>query len=291
MPMTQTHELATPEVMLVYDVRGPLPAPGERPPLMMVGAPMDASGFASLASHFDDRTVVTYDPRGIGRSVRRDGDALYTPDRNATDLHRIIEALDCGPVQMFASSGGAIGALSLVSSRPDDVSTLVAHEPPMLTMLPDAEDAFAAERSVQETYDERGWGHGMAAFLDMTSWSGEFTDAFARRDASDPAAFGLPIDDDGSRDDPVLSGASNPITAYRTDFDALVAVSTRIVIGVGARSRGHLTGRTSEAVARALGSETVEFPGDHGGFLGGEFGQTGDPEAFAATLRRVLDRR
>ncbi|MDN5854479.1 MAG: alpha/beta hydrolase [Actinomycetia bacterium] len=288
--MTQTHELATPEAMLVYDVHGPLPPVGGRPPLMMVAAPMDASGFASLASHFEDRTVVTYDPRGTGRSVRRDGDASYTADRNATDIHRIIEALDAGPVEMFASSGGAGSALCLAVVHPDDVSTLVAHEPPMLAMLPDAERAFAAERAVQETYAERGWGHGMAAFLDMSSWSGEFTDAFTAREAPDPSAFGLPADDDGSRDDPLLSGASNSITSCRTDFDALADVSTRIVIAVGVESRSQITGRTSEAVAQALGRQVVEFPGDHGGFLGGEFGQAGDPEAFAATLRRVLGR-
>ena len=289
MAMNQTHQLATPEAMLAYDVRGPLPPVGGRPPLMMVGAPMDASGFDSLAAHFEDRTVVTYDPRGLGRSVRRDGDASYTADWNAADMHQVIQALDAGPVEMFASSGGAVSALSLVSTHPDDVSTLVAHEPPMLALLPDAERAFAAERAVQKVYRERGWGHGMAAFLDLGSWEGELTEEFAERPVPDPAAFGLPVDDDGSRDDPLLSGASNPITAFRTDVDALALVSTRIVIAAGVESRGLLTGRTSAAIAQALGERVVEFPGDHGGFLGGEFGQQGKPEAFAATLRKVLD--
>ncbi len=289
MAMSQSHQLATPEAMLAYDVRGPLPPAGGRPPLMMVAAPMDASGFTSLAAHFEDRTVVTYDPRGTGRSVRRDGDAAYTADRNATDIHRVIEALEVGPVEMFASSGGAVSAFSLIATHPEDVTTLVAHEPPMLAMLPDSERAFAAERAVQEAYAERGWGHGMAAFLAMSSWSGEFTDEFAKRPLPDPAEFGLPTEDDGSRDDPLLSGLSNPITAYRVDFDALTAASTRIVIGVGVESRNEITGRTAAAVAQALGTEAVEFPGDHGGFLGGEFGQSGEPEAFAATLRRVLD--
>jgi hypothetical protein len=35
-------------------------------------------------------------------------------------------------------------------------------------------------------------------------------------------------------------------------------------------------------------SAPVAFPGGHGGFLGGEYGQTGEPDAFAATLRQVL---
>lgn len=287
--MTQTHELASSEAVVVYDVHGPLPTADRRPPLLMIGAPMDASGFTSLASHFTDRTVVTYDPRGMGRSLRRDDSAAHTADLNASDVHRIVEALDAGPVEMFASSGGAVSALALVAAHPGDVDTLVAHEPPLLALLPDAERAFAAERAVQETYHERGWGHGMAAFIGLTSWSGAFTDEFAALPAPDPAAFGLPIDDDGSRNDPLLSGASNPITAYRPGIDALAEVPTRIVIAVGAESRDLLTGRTSEAIAHALGRRTVEFPGGHGGFLGGEFGQQGDPAAFAARLREVLD--
>ena len=54
-------------------MRGPLTPPADHPPLVMIGQPMTAEGFDSLASHFTDRTVVTYDPRGLGRSTRTDG--------------------------------------------------------------------------------------------------------------------------------------------------------------------------------------------------------------------------
>ena len=47
----------------------------------------------------------------------------------------------------------------------------------------------------------------------MTSWQGEFTDDYFAQPAPDPAAFGMPTDDDGSRDDPLLSGPSCAITA------------------------------------------------------------------------------
>jgi pimeloyl-ACP methyl ester carboxylesterase len=193
-------------------------------------------------------------------------------------------------VEMFASSGGAVTAFALVTAHPDDVTTLVAHEPPLLGLLPDAERAFAGERGVQAVYQAKGWGHGMAAFIALTSWRGEFTDDFAAGATPDPAAFGLPVDDDGSREDPLLSGISNAITAYRPDVAALTAAPTRVVVAAGADSDGLLTGRTSAAVAEALGQEVTVFPGDHGGFLGGEFGQQGDPAAFAARLREVLDR-
>ena len=286
--MTTTATLDTPEAALAYDVRGPLPTADGRPPLFLIAAPMDASGFGSLAGHFLDRTVITYDPRGMGRTTRHDGRSDHTPEQNADDVHRIIGAIG-GPVEMFASSGGAVTAFALLVDHPDDVTTLVAHEPPLLALLPDAERAFAGERDVQAVYHAKGWGHGMAAFIALTTWKGEFTDEWAAGDAPDPAVFGMPVDDDGSREDPLLSGVSNAITAYRPDVAALTAAPTRIVVAVGAESEGLLTGRTSAAVADALGQEVTIFPGGHGGFLGGEFGQQGEPEAFAARLREVLD--
>ncbi len=286
--MTETRTLDTPEAVLAYDVRGPLPPADGRPPLFLIAAPMDASGFGSLAGYLADRTVITYDPRGLGRSTRHDGRVEHTPEQNADDVHRIIEAVG-GPVEMFASSGGAVTALALIAAHPGDVTTVVAHEPPLLGLLPDAERAFAAEREVQAAYQAKGWGHGMAAFIGLTSWQGEFTDDYAAGAAPDPSAFGLPADDDGSRADPLLSGISNAITAYRPDLAAVTAGPTRVVVAVGAESEGLLTGRTSAAVADALGQEVVVFPGGHGGFLGGEFGQAGHPEAFAARLREVLD--
>lgn len=173
--MTQ-HTLELPEVDLVYDVHGPLPTADGRPPLMMIGQPMDASGFQAQVALFDDRTVVTYDPRGLGRSKRRDGGVTNDPEVQAEDVHAIIEALGAGPVDMLASSGGAVTALALVTAHPHDVATLVAHEPPIDSVLPDAEAVHRARVAYTQVYQDRGWGAGMAAFVAMTSWEGEVTD-------------------------------------------------------------------------------------------------------------------
>src|SRR6266446_2591524 len=105
-----THKLVATEADIVYDVHGPLPPADGRPPLFMIGQPMAASGFSTLASYFPDRTVITYDPRGLGRSTRKDGRVDNTPTVQADDVHAVIEALGVGPVEMFASSGGAVSA-------------------------------------------------------------------------------------------------------------------------------------------------------------------------------------
>ena len=284
-PTTRT--LDVPGATITYDVRGALPATDGPVPLLFIGQPMDASGFGTLASFFPDRTVVTYDPRGLGRSTRSDGDVTNTPQQQAEDLHLLIAELG-GPVDLFGSSGGAVTGLHLVSTHPEGVRTFVAHEPPLLTVLPDADRAFAAERRVQEVYHRRGWGAGMAAFIALTSVQGEFPEAFGR-ELPDPADFGLPSDDDGSRADPLLSGASNAVTAYRPDVAALTSASSEVVVAGGIESRDTMTWRTSAALADALGQELTVFPSDHGGFLGDEFGRPGQPEAFAVRLRQVLD--
>ncbi len=281
--------LETPEVGLVYDIHGPLPTADGRPPLVMIGQPMDAGGFSTLASLFPDRTVITYDPRGLGRSRRKDGRVDHAPEVQAADVHALIEALGAGPVEMFASSGGAVTALALVAAFPDDVTTLVAHEPPLIPVLPDAEAAERARAGVRDAYQDRGSGAGMAAFIMMTSWRGEYTDDYFAQPAPDPAAFGMATADDGSRDDPLLSDRSWAVSSYRPDADALAAAPTRVVIAVGEESAGTFTDRTSVAVAQLLGQQPTVFPSHHGGFVGGDSGYAGQPEAFARRLREVLD--
>ena len=286
--MTTTHMLETRGAAIAYDVHGPLPPADGRPPLVMIGQPMTASGFGALAPHFPDRTVVTYDPRGLGRSTRSDGRTDNTPTVQAEDVHAVIAALGAGPVELFASSGGAVTALALVAAHPEDVATLVAHEPPLIPVLPDAAAAERARIGLRDAYEAGGRSHGMAAFIAMTSWQGEFTDEYFAQPAPDPAAFGMPAEDDGTRDDPLLSDASWAVTAYEPDAAALDAAPTRIVIAAGEESAGTFTARTAEATAHLLGQQATVFPSHHGGFLGGEFGYAGQPEAFASRLREVL---
>ena len=281
-----THTIDVPGAVITYDIR-PNPTTTE-PVLLLIGSPMGASGFGTLASHFADRTVVTYDPRGVERSVKADPATESTPDEHADDLHRVISALDAGPVDIFASSGGAVNALALVAKHPEQVRTLVAHEPPAAQMLPDRAGALAASEDIGATYKRSGFGPAMAKFIGMVSFTGPIPDDYADRPAPDPAMFGLPTEDDGNRNDPLLMQNIITCTHYKFDFDALRAASTRIVIGCGVESEGQMAYRAGAAVAERLGTTVVTFPSGHGGFLGNEYGQPGDPDGFAATLRGVL---
>ena len=122
----------------------------------------------------------------------------------------------------------------------------------------------------------------------MVTFRGPLPDEFATQPPPDPAMFGMPTEDDGSRDDVMLANLGSGI-GFTPDADRLKAASTTIVMAVGEGSEGEIAHRGGVAVAELLGTEPVVFPSDHAGFLGGEYGQSGDPEAFAARLREVLD--
>ena len=284
-PTTRTLEV--PGAVLTYDIRSAA-GTGSEPVLLLIGSPMGASGFVTLAGHFSDRTVVTYDPRGVERSTKADPGSPSTPEQHADDVQRIIAELGSGPVDLFASSGGAVNALALVARHPEQVLTLVAHEPPLAAILPDREAALAACRAVQDAYLRGGFGPGMARFIALVGHKGPIDVGYLDQPAPDPGMFGLPTEDDGKRTDPLMAQNMLSSTSFEPDFRALAAASTRIVIGAGAESEGQLASRGAYAAAERLGTTPVIFPGGHGGFLGDEYGQPGEPDEFAAKLREIL---
>jgi pimeloyl-ACP methyl ester carboxylesterase len=286
MTKLETHTLDAPGAVLHYDVRDN--DASAEPALLLVGSPMETAGFGTLAGHFTDRTVVTYDPRGAGRSKRTDGALETTTEEQADDLRRLIAALGAGPVDIFGSSGGAVNALALVATHPEQVRTLVAHEPPSAQVLPDRDEVVATCAAIHETYLREGLGPAMAKFIAFVSYPGPLPAGFAGEPGPDPASFGLPAQDDGSRDHPLVGLNMISTPGYRHDFDALRAAPARIVIGVGTQSANMVAGRAGTAVAERLGTAPVTFPGGHDGFVGGEYGGMGEPDAFAATLRNVL---
>jgi pimeloyl-ACP methyl ester carboxylesterase len=286
MTAVETGTLEVPGATLTYDIR-PGDGSSNEPPLFLIGSPMGSGGFVTLASHFPDRTVITYDPRGVERSIAHDKDAAITPHVQAEDVHAIIESVG-GPVDLFASSGGAVVTLDLVANHPTDLRTAVAHEPPLASVVPDREQALAATKAIGDTYRAKGFGHGMAKFMQVVMHQGPFTPEAVAAPAMDPAMFGMPTDDDGNRSDLMLGHSMRWLVTYEPDFDAIRQAPTRLVIAVGAASHGELAQRGGQEVAKRLGQNPTPFPGDHGGFAGGEYGQTGEPEAFAAKLREVL---
>ncbi|GAA3543037.1 alpha/beta hydrolase [Nonomuraea rosea] len=271
--MATIHTLDVPGARLRYEVRG------SGPLLLVTGAPMAAGDFAPLADAMArDHTVVTHDPRGISGSVLDDPEQDSTPELRADDLAAILDALGAEQADVFGSSGGAVTGLALVARHPGRVRTLVAHEPPSLELLPDAAEQHAAVDDMIETFHRHGVGAAFAKFMANAGFE----------DGGEGAPTAPPTGPPGEPSEQTLADGARffahelrGTTRYVPDVAALTAGPARVVVGIGAGSRSLVTYRTSEALAGLLGTEPVEFPGDHGGFIGhaAEFGEV---------LRKVL---
>lgn len=283
---TKTYTLDVPGAMLTYDIHEPRTS-GDHPPLFIFGSPMGASGFAQLVPHFGDRPVITYDPRVMDRSRIQAGSEL-TMEVHGDDLHRVVEAAGLGRVDAFGSSGGGTAALSWAVKHPDEIRILVAHEPPLTALLEDHDTLHKVVADIVETYRRSGFGPAMAKFIQLAMQTGPLPVDYLDQPAPDPAQFGLPAEDDGSRDDGLL-GWNLAMPPFLPDADALHASGVRILPATGADGEGTMARRGGEALAELLGTEPIVFPGDHGGFVANEWTPDNDPAAFAHKLRHVLD--
>jgi pimeloyl-ACP methyl ester carboxylesterase len=265
-----THSLVVPGARLHYEVRG------EGPLLLILGSPMAAAQFAPLAEALAvDHTVVTTDPRGIAGSPLDDPTQDSTPDLRADDVAAILDDLGADRADVFGSSGGAVTGLALVARHPSRVGTLVAHEPPLLELLPDAAQQRANIEDIVKTFHREGLAAAMTKFMINAGFQ-----------ASDPDTQGAPVTPepspqqvaDGTR---FITHELRGTAAYLPDVAALTRGPAGVVVGIGVASGGLITYRTSVALADRLGMRPVEFPGDHGGFLSA-------PGEFAEVLRAAL---
>ncbi len=286
MPTTKTYTLDVPGAVLTYDVREP-DGPSDHLPLFIFGSPMGASGFEQLVPHFDDRIVITYDPRMMERSHLKEGGEV-TYEIHGDDLHRVAEAVGRGPVDAFGSSGGAVAGLPWLAAHPYDIRTFVAHEPPLSVLVDDAETLLKVNADIVETYQLRGYGPAMAKFIQLVMHVGPLPADYLELPDPDPAQFGLPSEDDGTRDDALLA-YNMAMPPYRPDATTLNSSEVRIVPAIGTEGEGTMARRGGEALARLLGVAPVVFPGDHGGFTTSDWTPNNDPAAFARTLRAVVD--
>jgi pimeloyl-ACP methyl ester carboxylesterase len=254
---------------LYYEVRGTGPL------LVLVGAPMGADAFAPLADLMaTDHTVLTTDPRGINRSPLHDPDQDSAPEQRADDLSRLLTRLDAGPATVLGSSGGAVTALALAQAHPEQLQTVIAHEPPVIELLEDHEQLRAGTEDLVATH----LGGDVSG-----AWIKFFAQAnLAMPDDVVRKIFGGDRDPQQVADERFwFAHELRPSTFWRPDVAALRSTRLRIVVGIGDDSAGQLCERTSLALAAEIGVAPTMFPGDHTGFVG-------EPVAFASRLAALL---
>jgi pimeloyl-ACP methyl ester carboxylesterase len=261
--------LRVPDAQLHYEVRG------KGPLVVLVAAPMDARAFTPLADLLaTDHTVLTTDPRGINRSPVDDPDEDSTPEMRADDLSRLIAHVDAGPAVVLGSSGGAVSVLALAQAHPEQVHTVIAHEPPLIELLDDRERVHRQAEDVIATHLAGDYLGGWRKFMVM-----------ANIHIPEPVLqqmFGGPRDPQDIADNHYQHAHMfRPTAHWRPDIATLRSIPTRVLIGIGEQSTDQICDRTSRALATALGIEPTMFPGGHVGFVD-------DPDAFATRLRAVL---
>src|SRR5215217_8434217 len=235
-----TRTVTVPGARLHYEVRG------SGPLLLVIGSPMASAEFAPLADALaGGHTAVTYDPRGHANSTIDDPDEDATAESRADDIAAILDDLGAESADVFGSSGGAVTGLALVTRHPGRVRTLVAHEPPLLELLPDAAQQRANTEDIIETFHavcmQAAWYKFMAnAGFDMTMPS----------KMPEPPE---PTDQDLREAARFFDHELRPTTRYLPDIDALKTSAARVVIGIGADSGQLLTYGTSVALCELLG--------------------------------------
>jgi pimeloyl-ACP methyl ester carboxylesterase len=271
--------LQVPGAELYYEVSGAGPVL-----LIVPGGPADAASWAPFAPFVEDRfTVVRYDPRGISHS-RLDEPEDVPAEVHADDAARLLQAVGDGPADVLGHSGGAIIGLSLAERHPELVRTLVAHEPPLASLLPDGDPRREEGKAIYQTYLAEGSEAAMNRFLATAGMDIDEAEPSAEPDPEAEAAMAQAMASIWQNLDFFFAHYLLPITSYEPDITALKTGSARVVVGIGEDSTGLETYDTSLALAKRLGAEPIFFPGDH-------IGMTTHPEAFAETLREVFQAR
>jgi pimeloyl-ACP methyl ester carboxylesterase len=273
--------LKVPDANLYYEISGSGPVL-----LMIPGGAADAGDFARIAPLLADAyTVVAADPRGISRSRLEEPNPDLSVEMLADDMHRVLAATSREPAYVFASSGGGQVGLALAARHPEQVQTLVVHEPPIVALLPSVDQRRTGPRRIYDTYRQHGVGPAIQEFLALTSFGGQESGEPEPPGASDPGmgeAMAQRMARMQQNVEFFLAHYMLPVTDYVPDIAALQAASSRVVVGIGDASAGQLANDTALALAARLGTPAVTFPGGHSGFFT-------HPTAFARKLREVLD--
>jgi pimeloyl-ACP methyl ester carboxylesterase len=256
---------------------------GSGPVLLLVtGGPTDAGMFTDLAERLADRyTVVGYDQRGHSRSTL-DGEPEDIPVAlHADDAAAILKAVGNGPAYVYGTSGGGTIGLELVARHPELVRTVVAHEGPIMELLPDAERWRSAFNDISEAYRTEG------TFAAMGKFGAAVEDGGPKYSEEMQQTPPTPEDQEmmgrmAGNFDLFIAHEIRPIGGYVPDFDALRNASTQIVSAAGEDSGEQAARRAAIALAERLGIPATYLPGGHGGW-------GSDPQEFAEKLDKVLE--
>jgi pimeloyl-ACP methyl ester carboxylesterase len=272
----ETPKVKVPGATLYVEARGSGPVL-----LLITGGPTDAGMFNDLAGRLADRyTVVSYDQRGHSRSALEGAPEDIPVALHADDAAAILTAVGDQAAYVYGNSGGGTIGIELVARSPQLVRTLVAHEPPLAELLPDAPQWRSAFATITDTYRAEGVFPAMGLFGMLVEEGGpKYSEEMQRtpptRESQEMMARMA------GNFDLFIAREIRQIGAYVPDIDVLRNVPTRIVSAAGESSGEQMARRAAVALAERLGIGVTSLPGAHGGW-------GSDPAEFAEKLHEVL---
>jgi pimeloyl-ACP methyl ester carboxylesterase len=250
---------------IYYETRGSGP-----PVLFIQGATGDGGTFERVA---DQLTVVTYHRRGNSWSPRPPGWRSTSMDEQADDSAALIRALDLAPAAVFGTSGGAVILLNLLLHRPELLRGAIVHEPPLVPVLPDAEEIGSALQFMIEEGLAKGGPRGaLEAFIRANAGDANFEDL-------DPELLERML----GNAEVFFSVELEAFVSYVPDARALAGVKIPVLVAAGIENRGVYYHEASGWVAKQLGTKLREIPGGHTPYLD-------RPEEMAQAIRPFLRR-
>ncbi len=267
MSITQNDLVRVPGARLYYQVRGSGPLL-----LSIAGGAGDADSSNGLVNQLVERyTVVTYDRRGYWRSPLDDPDQRIEIETHSEDVHHLLAALGAQPAFVLGSSIGALIGLDLAIHHPAQVRTLVAHEPPVVQLMSEAE---RANRGLLGIYQREGGAEAIT----------KFAASIGVHLGSQESNLGLPQTNARIAEynrESFFKHDAGAVGRYRLDIDALKATPTRVVVAGGCAGRDYFPYQVAVKLTERLGPALVEFPGNHAGMAL-------EPQEFAAKLCAVM---
>lgn len=253
---------------LYYEVRGAGP-----PLLMIAGGGGDAGFFSLVAPRLaDEYKVITYDRRGNSRSSRHAGQN-FEISQQSRDAVAVLHAVDETSAYVFGNSGGAVIALDMAKTQSQAIRAVIAHEPPLLSVLPDYKRwrrFFAGIYWLACTVGPQLAMLRFALSLGIP-WRAlaKAPPDFSQRNAKNQGFF--------------IQHEMLSFTNYCPDIDAIQQSRAKIFIAVGQYTldKKLYYGRPAPILAQQLGCDIVTLPGNHIAYLD-------QPAAWSQALRALL---
>ncbi|MEU4623726.1 alpha/beta hydrolase [Actinoplanes sp. NPDC023801] len=280
-------------IAIEYDARG------SGPPLLLVPGGSGHAGVLDrlLVQLADSCRVVAMSSR-VASAVRPGSvDEEQDPRVHAQDTVALIGKLFDEPPSVFGFSAGAVTTLELLARHPGHVRLAVVHEPPVVTLLPDAArhpGDLEAVRAAARTDGPAAVARLMTAAMTAPGTdappvelrhAGDWLHDYAGTQPEPPTPELLDLFARLAGLQPLfLEHILVPFTTARLDLAALRREAARLVPVAGIDSRGQLPYRAAAALATRLGLPLTELPGGH-------LGPVERPAQFARALRVLLDER